>query len=83
MTASSPPKRRLRLALDLGADDLSTLGAALRSIAHDLEYEDREERETTSGGYSDGYHLELTCDPAMTGDLFREELEAWRQRSRE
>ena len=66
-------QRRLRLTLDLGADDLGSLGDALRDIATDLEIEDRETRTTTSGGWSSGYHLELVVtDPEMTGDKYRQ-----------
>lgn len=77
--ADEAPKRRLRMSLDLGSDDLPAMACELRSIAHDLEYEGREERDTTSGGYSCGYHLTVSVtDPEMTGERFREELEAWR-----
>ena len=75
----TPPERRLRLKLDLGADDLDELCGALRSIANELEIEDRETvTDRTSGGYGSGYHLTLSCDETMTGERFREELEAWR-----
>jgi hypothetical protein len=76
-----PPRRRLRLQLDLGADDIDSLAGELRSIAHDLEYDGREERDTVSGGYGAGYSLKVTVtDLEQTGDRFREELEEWRQR---
>ena len=73
------PHRRLRLGLDLGADDLDELCGALRRIANDLEIEAEEEHDQTSGGYADGYRLVLRCNPDQTGDKFRGELEAWRQ----
>lgn len=69
---SDYPQRRLRLNLDLGADDLRHLAEALRTIAIDLELTNREERTVTSGGWSSGYHLELVLtDPEMTGDKYR------------
>jgi hypothetical protein len=74
---STPPRRRLNLLLDLGADDLTELCHALRVLANDLEHDEREVREQTSGGYASGHHLSLTCVPEMTGDRFRAELADW------
>jgi hypothetical protein len=79
------PHRRLRLTLDLEADNLGSLTVALENIARDLAIDGRETREVTSGGYSASYHLVLTCDPDMDGDRYREVLAAWstaRRRSR-
>lgn len=74
----APPKRRLKLTLDLDADDLDGIYDALRSIATDTILDGREEREITSGGCDSGYHLNLTVqDAAMTGDRFRTELAVW------
>ena len=77
-----PPHRRLRLQVDLEADDLDTLTGALREIALDLHIEDREQRVRVSGGYSAGYDLTLTCDQEQTGDRFRQQLEAWTEERR-
>lgn len=75
---SDIPHRRLRLKLDLEADDLDSLGHALRSIANDLELEEREVvLDRTSGGYDAGYHLTIACDEDQTGDRYREQLAAW------
>ena len=71
------PRRRLRLQLDLGADTLNDLYHALVSIADDLDHNGVEERDQTTGGYTSGHHLTLTCDPDQTGDQYREQLEAW------
>jgi hypothetical protein len=71
------PRRRLRLVLDLGADDLDSLAHALHLLANDLEHDGREERMVTSGGYDSGYHLTLACDPDQTGDVYRTQLAAW------
>lgn len=79
-----PPKRRLRLVLDLGADDLEGVYRALRCIADDLSIEGLERRIVESGGYSSGYHLDLSVtDETMTGDRFREELSAWSKARRD
>ena len=71
---SDLPRRRLVLNLSLQADDLAELGQALRTLGNDLEWENLEEREITSGGYSSGFHLTLTCDQEMTGDRYRKLL---------
>lgn len=71
------PRRRLRLLLDLQADSLDELEAALTNIGRDLLIEDREERETDSGGWASGYHLELTCDEDIDGDTYRSRLREW------
>lgn len=75
---SEVPKRRLRLTLDLGADDLDELGSALHTLANDLEADGVEERDVTSGGYGSGYHLLLTVtDPAMDAERFQRDLKDW------
>lgn len=72
------PRRRLRLVLDLGADDLDRLCDELRRIANELELEGREEVPgRTSGGYSAAHHFTLTCDAEQTAERFREQLNAW------
>lgn len=75
-----PPERRLRLTLDLGADDLDEIHSALIMIANSIDLDGREEREVTSGGWASGHHLKLVVtDPEMTGDRFRELLWEWRR----
>lgn len=79
-----PPKRRLHLTLDLGADDLDEVYHALRSIADDLDREQREQRDWTSGGSGSGWHLTLeVTDPAMNAERFYEALKAWSDARRE
>jgi len=78
MTAQpTPPKRRLQLTLTMGADDLKELVYSLMSLATDLDLNECEQWERTSGGVASGHHLNLTCDPDMTADLYQTELEAW------
>ena len=77
LSAKKPaPERRLRLVLDLGADDPAELVGALRGIAFDLELDDRP-RKITSGGYACGYSLTLVEDPEMDGDRYRAALDEW------
>lgn len=80
MASEPPPHRRLRLVLDLEADDLAELSAALTRIGNDLEYEGREQREVTSGGYGSGWHLTLTRDEFMDHDRFATEIAEWHDR---
>lgn len=86
MTAAKPydgPHRRLRLELELEADDLEALVDRLRIVATDLEMRRRERLlDITSAGfrgvgYTAGHHYTLTCDPDMTGDRYRDQLAAW------
>lgn len=67
----APPHRRLRLVLDLEADDLDELRRALHVIGNDLDYEGIEQRETTSGG------LRLWLPPHDPPPLSAEEVEMW------
>lgn len=76
VTPGTPPRRRLRLVLELDADDLDEVVAALGNIACSL-VGGGEERQVTSGGWASGYHLTLTSDPEQTGDRYREQLSAW------
>lgn len=73
------PHRRIRLELDLGADDFDELAGALHRIANDVDLGelDEETHSISSGGWATGYQLKLTCDPVQTGDRFREQLKAW------
>lgn len=82
MADEEPPHRRLRLNLDLEADDLHELAHALMAIGNDLELEGAEMREVTSGGYASGHHLVLACDDSMDHDRFASELAAWMQERR-
>lgn len=76
------PHRRLKLSLDLEADDLGELTSALENIIIDLRIQGRDIRDVTSGGYGSGFHLELSCDPDMTGDQYRVLLSQWRESRR-
>ncbi len=76
--APPPPHRRLRMKLDLEADDLDSLASALRTMANDFDIDGVETvLDRTSGGYDSGYHLSVACNPEQTGDRFREQLAAW------
>lgn len=81
MSEYDGPRRRLRLDLNLEADDLDALASALRSIADDLVLVRDEKRLVTSGGFSSGYHLALDCDPEMNGVRYRFELAEWHRRA--
>lgn len=73
------PHRRLRLKLDLEADDLDTLAHELRMIADDLEIHERESiPDRASGGLYAGYHLALTCDPEQNHERYVAQLKAWK-----
>lgn len=73
-----PPHRRLMLRLRMEADTLDALYDGLTALAHDLLLDGREDRETTSGGVSSGYHLQLSVNPEMDHDRYVEVLTAWR-----
>lgn len=75
--AASLPHRRLRLVLDLEADDLTELAAAMIRLANELELDGAEQVEGASGGVASGHHFTLTCDPTQTGDRYREQLSRW------
>lgn len=78
MSEPTPPKRRLHLTLDLGADDLREAASTLWNIAEEMERDGREERRVTSGGWGSGYSLTMrVTDPEMDGDRFRDELKEW------
>ena len=76
-TEPAPPKRRYRLVLDAHADtrdDLDALLTQLSFAVHDDSLTDR-----TSGGPSDGYHVEITDHGAdVTHDSYVAALTAWR-----
>lgn len=73
------PHRRLRLKLDLEADTLRDLAMAIQNIGWTLEHDKHasETRTITSGGVTSGHHLELTCDPSMTGERYQQLLTEW------
>lgn len=73
------PHRRHRLVLDLHADSIEDICRALSSLAFDIEQDGLTVR--TSGGYSDGYHVELTdYGPTFTHERYIAELDEWRRR---
>jgi hypothetical protein len=74
---SEIPHRRLKLHLELEADDLNALCQSLQNIATDLHIEGREVRQTTSGGVRSGFNLWLTCDEEQTAERFAEQLMAY------
>lgn len=83
MSVTDPPHRRLRLTLDLEADDLTSLTGALEALATNLLIADRESiPDYASGGYHSGFSYKLTCDPDQTGDRFRDQLAAWSEQRR-
>ena len=72
------PRRAYRLVLDLEADDFLGLCHALESIVLQLEREPRlDGAEITSGGYSDGWHMEITHNDGQTPDGYRKQLTEW------
>ena len=79
MAEPDVPHRRLRLRLDLEADALDDIVAALERVAFDLELAEQETAERDSGGSAHGFHYTLTCDTQQTGDRFREQLREWHQ----
>ncbi len=85
-TGPRPPKRRLRLLLELGADDLDELRSALGQIAHDLTSGEMNPpgfvAQSTCGGVGHGWHYELTDDELTTPEQFQARLAAWREARR-
>lgn len=77
--ADELPQRRLRLQLDLQADDLHEMAGALQSLAVDLEVDGREQREVTTGSYAWGGHLTLDVDEDQDHDRYYAQLRAWMQ----
>jgi len=79
------PKRRHRLVIDIGADDLEELACALGEIHFRVceAVEGRELTMVTSGGVTTGWHLEHTFDEDMTHDKYFEAVDAWRARRAE
>lgn len=83
--SAMPANRRYHVQLDLGADTPEEIERVLRQLETDL-YIDRERllsgsgcvMDIASGGYESGYTLRIDLDPEMTGDIYRERLEAWR-----
>jgi hypothetical protein len=71
-----PPDRALRVVLDLSADDVDELGAALDRIRRDLT-RGPTTNGGTSGSYGHGYHVEVRRRD-VTHEEFVADLEAWR-----
>ena len=71
------PHRRHRLTLDLEADDHDELVNRLHEIGNQIDREERDTADITSGGWASGHHLTITTDPAMTGDRYRDLLAQW------
>ena len=71
------PHRRMRLVLDLEADDLDGLARSLGFIADDIEREGRTVREVTEGGSTAGFHLVIGEDPEVSAESFQADLAEW------
>lgn len=74
----APPQRRYRLVLDLGADDLDTLGRRIDEIADSVV--GRRCTGGTSGSPDSGYHYELIEDKTSWPETYFDRLMAWRDR---
>ena len=78
---ASTPKRRLHLELDLAADSIAEIGRVLANLETDIAVMDINGDETFEGisaGWGSSHTLRITLtDPDMTGDRYREELQAW------
>lgn len=79
------PRRRYRLVLDLEADTIDALSSALTSIDFEMSHPDGPvTMESTSGGYSSGWHYELTdIGPERTNAEYIKLLTRWRVKRRE
>lgn len=67
-------RRRLRLDLELDADSLDDLTAALRQIAYDVDRDGTTVGRRVAGGVSTGYVLNLSCDESVTAESYRAAL---------
>lgn len=81
------PHRRVRLRLDLDADDWPSLVRALETLAFDVDTrpgipDGLIERVITSGGAGSGFVATLTEDATMTPERYREARDAWLARAR-
>lgn len=85
-TGEPPPHRRLRLVLDLHADDVGELLRGLASVEQWIAEVDDEglgaARACTSGGSQSGWHAELTQDDKVTHDGYVASLDEWKERNR-
>lgn len=70
-----PHKRRFHAQITIGADSLDDLTQVLKEIIFKINAYDT--RHCVSGGSSAGYQLDITEQPEMTGDRYRELLTAW------
>lgn len=73
-----PPKRRLRIVLDLHANDWSALSDAWGDIRHAVFLDGS--TNATLGGSDAGWHVEVTDNPDMTPERYRAALNEWRER---
>lgn len=73
------PTRRIRLALTLGADDLTELASALEQIARDIDtgHITEQTKRLGSGGVGSGFTLTLDVDPEQTGARYHAQLNEW------
>lgn len=84
MTDTPEVQRRLRLTVQIDADDLDELYRSLNAIAHDVLAEGREYREVQSGGYSSSHSLLLVkAENGVDGDAYRHALSDWMQQRRD
>lgn len=80
MASNPPERRRVRMVLDLHADDWDELTAALDGVQVRIaEAKMRGEATVgiTSGGYSSGFRLDIDEDESVTGDSYRAALKAY------
>lgn len=80
---NAPDHRKYELALTLNADSLDEIERVFSQIVldciveHDSLSGSGKIVDTHSGGWSSGYSLQITHDPDMTGDRYRDELKEW------
>lgn len=78
-----PPKRRLNMTMEVGADDLGSLATELHLLADRLLYEEREEiPNLVSGGPRCGYVLALSCDPEQNHERYFAQVQEWLEAKR-
>lgn len=72
---SDAPKRKYQLTLTLGGDDIQDIVHGLEQISFDLMREANDDIEAVgyhsiSGGYSSGWIVDVSVDPAMNHDEY-------------
>lgn len=88
MNEQTEPKifhRRIRVRLDLEADDVSAVIDTFDEIQHTLAQKDdigEETADVVSGGYSSSWRLDMTCDTEQTPERYREQILAWKASQR-